>query len=66
MSEKKHELLLIFAALVSICDGVAGIGWLIGIAGSIASVIWLIQGLVNVSKGVRRPLPLIGEITILK
>lgn len=59
-------LLLIFAALVSICDGFAGIGWLIGIAGSIASVIWLIQGLVNVSKGVRRPLPLIGEITILK
>lgn len=59
-------LLLIFAALVSICDGFAGIGWLIGIAGGIASVIWLIQGLVNVSRGVRRPLPLIGEITILK
>lgn len=59
-------LLLIAAVLVGICDGLPGIGWLIGIAGSIATVIWLIQGMMNVNKGVRRPLPLIGDITILK
>ena len=59
-------LLLIAAVLVSIFDGLPGIGWLIGIAGSIAALIWLVQGMLNVNRGVRRPLPLIGDITILK
>lgn len=59
-------MLLIFSVLVTVFDGLAGIGWLIGIAGSIAALIWLVQGLMNVKNGVRRPLPLIGEITILK
>ena len=34
--------------------------------GSIAALIWLVQGMLNVNRGVRRPLPLIGDITILK
>ena len=59
-------LLFIFALLVSVFDGLLGIGWLIGIAGSIATVVWLIQGFINVSRGLRRPLSFIGEITILK
>ena len=59
-------LLLIAAVLVGIFDGLPGIGWLIGIAGSIAALIWLVQGMLNVNRGVRRPLPLIGDITILK
>lgn len=59
-------LLFIFALLVSVFDGLLGIGWLIGIAGSIATVVWLVQGLTNVSKGLRRPLSFIGEITLLK
>ena len=59
-------LLFIFALLVSVFDGLLGIGWLIGIAGSIATIVWLIQGFTNVSKGLRRPLSFIGEITILK
>lgn len=59
-------LLLIAAVLVGIFDGLPGIGWLIGIAGSIATLIWLVQGMLNVNRGVRRPLPLIGDITILK
>lgn len=59
-------LLFIFALLVSVFDGLLGIGWLIGIAGSIATLVWLVQGFTNVSRGLRRPLSFIGEITILK
>ncbi|HIS15975.1 MAG TPA: hypothetical protein IAD40_05960 [Candidatus Scatomorpha merdavium] len=59
-------LLLIFAVLVSIFDGLLGIGWLIGIAGGIATLVWLVQGFMNVSRGLRRPLSFIGEITLLK
>lgn len=59
-------LLLIFAVLVSIFDGLLGIGWLIGIAGGIATLVWLVQGIMNVSRGLRRPLSFIGEITLLK
>lgn len=44
-------LLLIFAVLVSIFDGLLGIGWLIGIAGGIATLVWLVQGFMNVSRG---------------
>lgn len=59
-------LLFIFAVLVSIFDGLTGIGWLIGLAGGIATIVWLVQGFTNVSRGLRRPLSFIGEITILK
>ena len=59
-------LLLIFAVLISIFDGLLGIGWLIGIAGGIATLVWLVQGFINVSRGLRRPLSFIGEITLLK
>ena len=46
-------LLLIFAVLI-------------GIAGGIATLVWLVQGFMNVSRGLRRPLSFIGEITLLK
>ena len=38
----------------------------IGIAGGIATLVWLVQGFMNVGRGLRRPLSFIGEITLLK
>lgn len=58
-------LLLIACILVKVCGNIPVIGWAISIAGGLFSLSAFFQGLSNVSKGIKKPLPIIGEIKIL-
>lgn len=42
------------------------LGWLVGVVGWIAVAIFIIMGIVNASQGECKPLPIIGEIEIIK
>lgn len=60
-------LLLLANIAVNACAAAVPIlGWLIGAIGSIFVLCGFVSGLVNVSKGLKKPLPVIGEINILK
>lgn len=60
-------LLLLANMVVNVCASAMPIlGWLIRIIGSIFVLCGFVNGLVNVSKGLKKPLPIIGEINILK
>ena len=58
--------LALFCILLSLCDWLPVIGGLAGLVGGICAIVWFCMGLSNVSKGRRRPLPVIGGIKILK
>ena len=60
-------LLLLANVVVNACaEAVPILGWLIRIIGSVFVLCGFVSGLVNVSRGLKKPLPIIGEITILK
>lgn len=59
-------LLLLASIAVNVCSAVPIIGWLISFIGSIFVLCGFVSGLINVSKGLKKPLPVIGEINILK
>lgn len=60
-------LLLLANIAVNACSAAVPIlGRLIGVIGSIFVVCGFISGIVNVSRGLKKPLPVIGEINILK
>lgn len=59
-------VLLLFCILASVCTSLPILGWIGGTAGYFFAFYCLIKGLVNVSKGKRSPLPIIGQITIIK
>lgn len=60
-------LLLLANIAVNACAEVVPIiGWLISIIGSIFVLCGFISGLCNVAKGLKKPLPIIGEINLIK
>lgn len=59
-------LLLIASILSKVLDIVPVFGWMMRIIASIFVFSCFIKGIVNVSNGVKIPLPIIGEINILK
>ncbi len=59
-------VLTLFCILVNIAGYVPLIGWMMSACGWIAAVTMFVKGLKNVSEGKRTPLPLIGDITIIK
>ncbi|MCM1149721.1 MAG: hypothetical protein NC319_06515 [Butyricicoccus sp.] len=59
-------LLLLANIAVNACSALPIIGWMISIIGSIFVLCGFINGLINVSRGEKKPLPVIGGITILK
>ncbi len=61
-------LLLLLANIASnVCAAaIPIIGWLIGIIGSVYVLCGFISGLMSVSRGIKKPLPIIGEINLLK
>ncbi len=58
-------LLLLASLLTKICDFIPILGWMISVAGTLFVIAGFFQGLSNVSKGIKKPLPLIGEIKLL-
>ena len=55
--------------VANILDGIPYVGWIFSIAGglvSLACLVFAIIGIVNVSKGKAKELPIIGNIKILK
>lgn len=59
-------LLLLADIAINVCSAVPVIGWIIKVIGWIFVICGFIGGLSNVSKGLKKPLPVIGEITLLK
>ena len=59
-------MLLLAEVIISACDIIPIVGGLINLAGSIFVIVCLVKGLMNVSKGMKERLPIIGEIEILK
>lgn len=59
-------LLLLANIAVNACSALPIIGWMISVIGTIFVLCGFINGLVNVSRGEKKPLPVIGGITILK
>lgn len=59
-------LLLLANIAVNSCSALPIIGWIIRIIGTVFVLSGFISGLSNVSKGLKKPLPVIGSITILK
>lgn len=61
-------VLLIAAVIVNIVGGVIPIlGWFIILPiGTIMLIIFAIMGIINASKGITKPLPLIGGFSIIK
>lgn len=58
-------VLLLFSLVLDFAEGLL-MGWLVTLVGTIFKVVCVIMGLVNVANGKKTPLPLIGQITILK
>lgn len=70
-------VLVIFELVLSVISGIAGglaslipiLGLIVSLVASICSIacfVFMILGIVNASKGVEKPLPIIGGIQILK
>lgn len=59
-------VLTLFCILVKFTEYVPIIGGMMWLCGVISAVTMFIKGLKNASEGKRKPLPLIGEITIIK
>lgn len=59
-------VLTLFSILVRICYSVPVLGWIAGAIGSVFAFYCFIQGIMNVSAGKRSPLPVIGQITLIK
>lgn len=59
-------LLLLANIAVNACSALPIIGWMISIIGSVFVLCGFINGLINVSRGLKKQLPVIGGITILK
>lgn len=58
-------LLLLANVICNLCGVVPIVGWLIELLGVFFVLGGLFNGLSNVSKGIKKPLPIIGEIKIL-
>lgn len=58
-------VLFLFWLLLGVFEWIPVVGWL-GFVGDIIGIVGLISGLSNASKGRRRPIPLIGDITLIK
>ncbi|MEG1789499.1 MAG: hypothetical protein RR055_01665 [Oscillospiraceae bacterium] len=58
--------LSLFCILAWVCSFIPVIGWAAELAGYSIGIVCLIKGLTNVSRGKRAPLPIIGDIKILK
>lgn len=59
-------VLMLFCILSSLCSAVPIIGWLAGTAGWFFGIYCFIKGIANATGGRLRPLPLIGQITLIK
>ena len=59
-------LLFLFDIIMGIVAVIPFIGWLIAVAGSVASLVFMIMGIVNAAKGEAKELPLIGKYRIIK
>lgn len=59
-------VLMLFCILSSACSAVPIIGWLAGTAGWFFGIYCFIKGIANATSGRRSPLPLIGQITLIK
>ncbi|NCB51722.1 MAG: hypothetical protein EOM54_07575 [Clostridia bacterium] len=59
-------LLVLLCVLSSMCYQIPILGWIAGTAGWFLAVSCFIKGMSNVSKGRRSPLPVIGQITLIK
>jgi uncharacterized membrane protein len=59
-------VLMLFCILVRICSSIPILGWLGGAIGSVFAFYCMVKGLGNVAHGKRSPLPVIGQITIIK
>lgn len=58
-------LLLIFDIIISIVAVVPLIGWLVSVVGYVASLVFLVMGIVNTCNGRAKTLPIIGNIATL-
>lgn len=59
-------LLLILGFALSVVVIIPILGWLVAFVGWIFELVCFIIGLINAINGEEKPLPLIGEITLLK
>ena len=59
-------LLILLCVLSSVCYQIPILGWIAGTAGWFLAVYSFIKGMTNVSRGKRSPLPVIGQITLIK
>lgn len=52
--------LFVFGVVISLIMAIPFLGWVVGVVGYIMYLVFMIMGLVNVGKGVMKPLPVVG------
>lgn len=58
---KQGLTLLIFGVILGVIAAVPIIGWIVGAAGSVFTLVLMIMGIINVVNGVEKQLPVIGQ-----
>jgi uncharacterized membrane protein len=59
-------VLFLLEVALSVISWIPVLGWIVGVVGWIAVAVFLIMGIVNAAQGECKPLPIIGEIEIIK
>ncbi len=59
-------VLFLFSIALGVIGPIPVLGWIAAVAGSIIAFVFMIIGIVNAAQGECKPLPLIGEIELIK
>jgi len=59
-------VLFLFGVALGIVGWIPVLGWLAAIVGSIMAFVFMIIGIINAAQGECKPLPIIGEIELMK
>lgn len=59
-------VLFLFGIALGAVGWIPILGWLVAIVGSIMAFVFMIIGIVNAAQGECKPLPIIGEIELIK
>lgn len=59
-------VLFLFGVALGVVGWIPVLGWLVAIVGSIMAFVFMIMGIINAAQGECKPLPIIGEIELMK